>query len=134
MSATIGTPGLGINPGHGFVKIVVLADGYARQIIVIPSIVAPADKQLVGALRKIEAVDVAGGSWWVGEDAMLSNHVRTVLKQDRMFDSSFIPALVKGALSRVRAMAYLPRSLLLQRRLSRVFRPPGQRIVSYVAP
>ncbi len=101
MSATIGTPGLGINPGHGFVKIVVLADGYARQIIVIPSIVAPAHKQLVGALRKIEAVDVAGGSWWVGEDAMLSNHVRTVLKQDRMFDSSFIPALVKGALSRV---------------------------------
>ncbi len=101
MSSMKSKPGLGANIGHGFVKIVVLIDGHEPQSIVLPAAVAPAQKQLAGALLKIDTVDVAGGSWWVGEDAALSNNMRTVLSQERIFDSSYIPALVKAALSRI---------------------------------
>ena len=93
------TPGLGINPGHGYTKLVFLSDHSAPLHVILPSLVAHAPRQLVGALKRVELVQVAGGSWWVGEDALISNAPLTALNQDRIRDPAYIPALVRAALA-----------------------------------
>lgn len=105
-------PGLGINPGHGFVKIVLLMDGYDPQTITIPALVGQAQRQLTGAIKRVSAVEVAGGQWWIGDDALISKAPRTALNQDRIRDSVFIPALVKGTLSHVVGNGQTPAELL----------------------
>lgn len=112
MAATHRTPGLGINPGHGFVKIVLLTDGPNPQTITIPALVGQAQRQLVGAIKRVPTVDIAGGHWWVGEDALISKAPRTALNQDRIRDMVFIPALVKGALAQIQGNGQLPAALL----------------------
>ena len=37
-------PSLGINPGHGYAKLVLLMDGHAASRITLPSLISPAQR------------------------------------------------------------------------------------------
>lgn len=95
------TMGLGINPGHGFVKVALVSDGHVRQTATLPALVVRAQRQVLGALKRIEPVQIGGIAWWIGEDALLSAAACSALTQERLRDAFFIPALVRGALSRL---------------------------------
>lgn len=92
---------MGVNPGHGFVKIVLLQDGHEPQHVVMPAWVAQAQQQLAGSIRMVPTVEVEKfGSFWTGEDALISKTPLRALNQERVKDAIFIPALVKGALAK----------------------------------
>ena len=93
--------GLGINPGHGFVKVAVIVEGRAAQTVTLPAMVVRAQRQVLGAIKRIESVQVGGIAWWVGDDALFSSAARSLLTQERLRDEYFIPALVKAALTRL---------------------------------
>lgn len=94
--------GLGINPGHGYIKAALLVDGHEPQTVTLPALVVKAQRQVLGAIKRIESVQVGGMAWWVGEDALLSPAARSALTQERLKDEFFIPALVKAALMQFR--------------------------------
>ena len=70
------------------------------QTVTLPALVVRAQRQVLGALKRIQPVQVGGMAWWVGEDALLSPDARSAMTQDRLKDEIFIPALVKAALMR----------------------------------
>ncbi len=92
--------GLAINAGHGYVKIVLITDGHV-QGVTLPALVGQAQQQLAGAIQRIQNVEVGGRAWWVGDDALISRNPLTALNQERIKDPIFLPALVRGALSRL---------------------------------
>jgi hypothetical protein len=92
--------GLAINAGHGYAKVVLIADGHVQRVT-LPALVGQAQPQLTGAIQRIPNVEVGGRAWWVGDDALISRHPLTALNQDRIRDPIFIPALVRSALSRL---------------------------------
>jgi hypothetical protein len=94
-------PAFGINPGHGYVKLCLLVDGHAPATITLPALISPAQRQLAGAIRRVESVGFGNTQWWVGQDALISRDSRTALTQDRVRDPVFISVLVKGALERL---------------------------------
>jgi hypothetical protein len=53
-----------------------------------------------GAIGRAETVRAGGAQWWVGEDALLAPSPLTILAQERLSDPAFLPALLRGALSR----------------------------------
>lgn len=97
---TTGMIAHGVNVGHGFTKYLVNLPNGEEQAVVFPSLLAPALQQLTGALAQIDSVEVAGGHWWIGADALLGQH-RTALSQDRLTDPVFIPAMVRAALKQL---------------------------------
>ena len=99
-------PSIGVNPGHGPLKIVVLRDGAERQELLVPSLVSPATRQLGGALATIHAVRVGGKAFWVGTDALLGNPI-TALNQARVRSEHYIPALVQGGLDQLAQGGYV---------------------------
>ena len=92
------TPGLGINPGHGYVKLVLITDDHEPAVLTLPALISQAQHQLVGAIRRVQSVGFGNGYWWVGDDALIGQGSRTALNQDRIKDPVFIPVLVKGAI------------------------------------
>ncbi len=94
-------PGLGINPGHGYVKLVLLTDGHPPTTITFPALISPAQRQLAGAIRRVESVSFGNTQWWIGQDALIARDARGALTQDRVKDPVFISVLVKGALERM---------------------------------
>ncbi len=93
--------GLGINPGHGYVKVVLIADNQEPTVLTMPAIISQAQQQLVGAIRHIKNVGFGNDDWWVGDDALIGQRSRTALNQDRIRDPVFIPVLVRGAIQRL---------------------------------
>ncbi len=94
-------PVYGINPGHGYAKLVLLTDGHAPATITLPAVISPAQRQLAGAIRWVETVSFGDRQWWIGQDALIARDSRTALNQERVRDPVFIPVLVKGALERM---------------------------------
>ncbi|MDQ5854108.1 MAG: ParM/StbA family protein [Chloroflexota bacterium] len=94
-------PVYGINPGHGYAKLVLLTDGHAPATITLPAVISPAQRQLAGAIRRVETVSFGDRQWWIGQDALIARDSRTALNQERVRDPVFIPVLVKGALERM---------------------------------
>ena len=90
--------GLGLNTGHGFAKIALLTDGHAPITVTVPAVVSPAQRQLAGAIRRVETVSFDRSTWWIGDDALLTRDARSAMTQDRLKDPTFIPVLVKGTL------------------------------------
>ncbi|HEY1015711.1 MAG TPA: ParM/StbA family protein [Herpetosiphonaceae bacterium] len=100
--ASNGLAGHGINAGNGYLKQVVIGpDGKPLPPVVMPAMVAPAGKAVVGQLHKVPEVKIGGAAWWVGEDAQLSTSAETNVSMDRLGDATFIPALILGALQRL---------------------------------
>ena len=83
--------GVGINPGHGYVKVVLLIEDHEPQMVTLPALVVKVQRQVLGALKRIEAVQVGGTAWWVGEDALLAPAARSAMTQERLKDEVFIP-------------------------------------------
>ncbi len=90
--------GLGLNTGHGFAKIALLTDGHAPLTLTVSAVVSPAQRQLAGAIRRVETVSFGTSKWWIGDDALLTKDARSAMNQDRLKDPTFIPVLVKGTL------------------------------------
>ncbi len=84
--------------GHGFAKIALLTEGHAPITVTVPAVVSPAQRQLAGAIRRVETVSFGTSTWWIGDDALLTKDARNVMNQDRLKDPTFIPVLVKGTL------------------------------------
>jgi len=97
MQATKLKAGIGVNPGHGSLKIVLIQDGHERQEVLLPALVSRAERQLRGAIVTIPTVNIGDQKFWVGEDALVGNPL-TALNQARINDDSYIPALVKSGL------------------------------------
>lgn len=94
----------GINIGHGYVKYVAIdEDGRELPPVVFPALIAPAEGAVLGALDAAPVAMVRGQGYWTGEDALISGHPRSMLTQERLSDSVFVPVLVKGALARLGA-------------------------------
>ena len=87
--------------GHGYAKLVLLTDGHAPATITLPAVISPAQRQLAGAIRRVETVCFGDRQWWIGQDALIARDSRTALNQERVRDPVFIPVLVKGALERM---------------------------------
>src|SRR5687768_527947 len=99
------TAGHGPNIGHGWVKYVVIdQDGNELDPVVFPAQLARAQRKVHGALGHVAAVEAAGAWWWTGEDAAAAGSPLTMIGQDRLRDSAFIPALVRGAFDRFGAL------------------------------
>lgn len=93
--------GHGPNIGHGYVKYVIIDQaGQELAPIVFPAMIARSASVISGSLVRAETVQIAGGHYWTGEDALLAPSPLTMLAQDRLADPAFIPALVRGALDR----------------------------------
>lgn len=93
--------GHGPNIGHGYVKYVIIdRNGNELPPVVFPAMIGRAARAVVGAIHSTPRVNVAGGQYWTGDDALLSPSPLTMLAQDRLSDQAFIPALVAGALQR----------------------------------
>jgi hypothetical protein len=94
--------GHGPNIGHGFNKYVVIdQDGTELQPIIFPSVIARAGTHVSGALTRVTEISVGNERWWVGEDALLSPNSLTLLAQERLHDTTFIPALLRCTLKRL---------------------------------
>lgn len=92
--------GHGPNIGHGFVKYIIIDEqGVEREPVVFPAMIANAGKSVAGAVAQASTVEFGGKHWWVGDDALLSTAPITMLAQDRLMNSVFIPALMRSALS-----------------------------------
>lgn len=95
-------PVYGLNVGYSSVKAVAInADG-SEEVTVFPSLVAPAAAASDGDLSGMTSVEVGGIEYWTGEDAT-KGRSRSIVSRDRLFDLSFIPALIKTALRRLNA-------------------------------
>ncbi len=94
-------PGLGLNPGVGFVKVALLTDLHAPITLTLPAVISPAQRQLVGAIRRVDTVTLGSSKWWIGDDALLTKDSRNAMTQERVNDPTFIPVLVKGALEKL---------------------------------
>jgi hypothetical protein len=89
----------GINPGHGYMKLVIIDErGHELPPVVFPSLVALADGVVSGAFAQAVTVRIAGQHYWTGDDALLSGQASTMLTQGRLADPVFLPALIKAAL------------------------------------
>ena len=94
----------GINIGHGYVKYVAIDEaGRELPAVVFPALIAPSEGAVLGALDAAPVSTVRGQGYWTGEDALISGHPRSMLTQERLQDSVFLAALVKGALARLGA-------------------------------
>lgn len=91
----------GVNVGYAYTKYVLNLPTGDEQSVVFPSLLAPAQGQLQGALRRIEVYDLKGQQWWVGEDALLGQYTSD-LRQDRLNDRHFIPVMVRAAVNKLR--------------------------------
>jgi hypothetical protein len=94
--------GHGPNIGHGYVKYVIIdRDGLEREPVIFPVMVGRAAQTVAGAIARAETVEHNNAAWWVGEDALLAPSPLTILAQERLADTAFIPVLVRGALQRL---------------------------------
>jgi hypothetical protein len=92
----------GVNIGHGYVKSALVSQADAQvETVVFPALIARAPRTLEGALRHIARVEVGGLHFVVGEDAQTARMAQTYLSHQRLSDSHFIPALLRGALERL---------------------------------
>lgn len=99
----------GPNIGHGFTKYVAIdSSGAECPPVVFPSVIARAGRRVSGALREADTIEADRQRWWVGEEALLSPHARTLLAQERLSDPAFIPALVRTALKQLNAAGQQP--------------------------
>jgi len=97
--------GHGPNIGHGFVKYIIIDEhGTELEPVIFPALLATAMRGVSGAIARAATVELAGKHWWVGDDALLAASPRTLLAQDRLQDTVFIPALLRGALDRFGAL------------------------------
>ena len=95
------TAGHGPNMGHGYVKYVIIDQhGVELAPVVFPAQIARAARAVVGGLVEARRVHVGNAMYWTGEDAQLAPSPITMLAQERLYDPTFIPALVAGALDR----------------------------------
>jgi hypothetical protein len=93
------TAGHGPNIGHGFVKYILIDEhGNEHEPVVFPAMIAGAGKAVAGALAAATTVEFSGKHWWVGDDALLSTSPITMLAQDRLVNTVFIPTLMRRAL------------------------------------
>ncbi|ABX03323.1 MAG TPA: hypothetical protein DEF47_11290 [Herpetosiphon sp.] len=90
----------GANIGHGYVKYTINT-GDHEETIIFPALVAPASST-DGNLHDVPTVDVHGTLWWTGDDALLHPAPLSLRSQQRLYDRHIIPALVKGALQRLK--------------------------------
>lgn len=89
---------LGINVGHGYTKL--YSFGAAGvQSYSMPSLIAEA-RQTRDDLVKVETVRIGQQAFWVGTDAARAA-ARPAFTQDRLYDPTYIPALVKAGLRRL---------------------------------
>jgi hypothetical protein len=94
--------GHGPNVGHGYLKYIVIDEhGHELPPVVFPALVAPAQRNVVGALGQVIPVVLGDTSWWVGDDALLDEASRSCLGQERLSDDTFIPVLLRRALERL---------------------------------
>lgn len=89
---------LGINPGHGFCKGVILCeDGTEKKGATFPSLVVP-DPGDIGGLVDTPFVTVNGNRYWTGHYAEAIQGPKTMTGLERLEDSVFLPALIMGLL------------------------------------
>lgn len=91
------------NNGFGYSKSgasVIAPDGTVTELFVtMPSAIAPAQTAVAGGMGTVTSVRAANRSWWVGNDALLSDTgIITSQGQQRLSDPAFLPAMVKGSL------------------------------------
>lgn len=48
--------GVGINPGHGYVKVALIEENCEPQTVTLPALVVKAQRQVLGALKRIQPV------------------------------------------------------------------------------
>lgn len=94
--------GHGPNIGHGYVKYVVIdKEGNELPPVVFPAMISRAGRSVAGAIARVDTVSAGGTQWWTGEDALLAPSPLTILAQERLSDTAFVPALLRSALQRL---------------------------------
>jgi len=80
---------------------VLITDGHEPTAQTLPALISQAQRQLVGAIRRVQHVGFGNGEWWVGDDVLIGRRAWIALNQDRINNSVFVSVLVKGALERM---------------------------------
>lgn len=94
--------GHGPNIGHGYVKYVLIdKEGNELPPVVFPAMISRAGRSVAGAIARVDTVSAGGAQWWTGEDALLAPSPLTILAQERLSDTAFVPALLRSALQRL---------------------------------